>query len=108
MNKDLHIYRHIPLDEPIDLLNVAFENPRKLRLLKEGNIGGVSKRVRRAEAHHKISQPAVEKEPYLVPDRVTGLMELEELRRVCPGRIWNFVNILDYLGGMNLIHCCSL
>jgi hypothetical protein len=28
---------------------------------------------------------------YLVPDRVTGLQELEELRRVCSGRVWNFV-----------------
>lgn len=28
---------------------------------------------------------------YSVPDRTTGLLELEELRRTCPGRIWNFV-----------------
>jgi hypothetical protein len=28
---------------------------------------------------------------YSVPDRNTGLLELEELRRTCPGRIWNFV-----------------
>ncbi|EEB87677.1 hypothetical protein MPER_14901, partial [Moniliophthora perniciosa FA553] len=27
----------------------------------------------------------------MVPDRVTGLQELEELRRLCPDRIWNFV-----------------
>ncbi|KJA26137.1 hypothetical protein HYPSUDRAFT_37019 [Hypholoma sublateritium FD-334 SS-4] len=85
--------KHVPLGEPIDLLNVAFENPRKLRHLKEGNIGGVPRHVRRGEAHRKPTQPAVEKEPYLVPDRATGLMELEEIRRVCPGRIWNFVEI---------------
>lgn len=104
VNMHLYVYRHVPLDEPIDLLNVAFENPRKLRLLKEGNIGGVPRRVRRAEAHREPTQPAVEKEPYLVPDRATGLMELEELRRVCPGRIWNFVNILHYLGGTLFIN----
>lgn len=30
---------------------------------------------------------------YLVPDRVTGLQEVEELRRVCKGRTWNFVSL---------------
>ena len=30
---------------------------------------------------------------YLVPDRMTGLTEVEELRRVCPGRTWNFVRL---------------
>ena len=28
---------------------------------------------------------------YLVPDRITGLEEVEELRRLCPERRWNFV-----------------
>ena len=31
---------------------------------------------------------------YLVPDRVTGLEELEELRRLSPKRKWNFVSKL--------------
>lgn len=37
---------------------------------------------------------------YSVPDRNTGLMEVEELRRICPGRIWNFVRYFmfsDYI-----------
>lgn len=29
---------------------------------------------------------------YMVPDRVTGLQALEELRQLCPGRVWNFVS----------------
>lgn len=29
-----------------------------------------------------------------VPDRKTGRMSLEELRTVCPDRIWNFVEVL--------------
>lgn len=87
-------HRHIPMDEPIDLLNVAFENPRKIRIQKEGNPGGVPKRIRKSQPHCKESlQETSEKVPYLVPDRVTGLKELEELRRVCPGRVWNFVEI---------------
>ena len=28
---------------------------------------------------------------YNVPDRLSGLEELGELRRLCPGRQWNFV-----------------
>lgn len=29
---------------------------------------------------------------YQVPDRITGLKEVDELRRLCPGRTWNFVS----------------
>jgi hypothetical protein len=70
--------RHVPLDEPIDLLNVAFENPRKIQS------NGKSK---------KGKPPLIDSDAvsYLVPDRVTGLTEVEELERICPGRIWNFV-----------------
>lgn len=88
----LCVGRYIPPDEPIDLLNVAFENPRKLRAEKEGNFGGVPKRVRKSDVNRKAPKTVVEKEPYLVPDRVTGLTEVEELRRTCPGRVWNFVS----------------
>nr|GAT47907.1 asparagine synthetase domain-containing protein 1 [Mycena chlorophos] len=61
-------HRHLP-DEPIDLLNVAFENPYKLR-----------------GSHSAATNP------YLVPDRETGLSELAELKRLCP-RQWNFVEV---------------
>jgi hypothetical protein len=30
---------------------------------------------------------------YEVPDRITGTTEVEELRRLCPGRTWNFVGL---------------
>ncbi|KAF9480031.1 hypothetical protein BDN70DRAFT_912901 [Pholiota conissans] len=83
--------RHIPLHEPIDLLNVAFENPRKLKIQEEGNIGG--KRIRKAESRRSEVKTEQAKIPYSVPDRVTGLEEVEELRRVCPERTWNFVEI---------------
>jgi hypothetical protein len=85
--------RHIPVDEPIDLLNVAFENPRKIRIQKEGNIGGIPKRIRKAESRRLVEKVEEEKIPYLVPDRMTGMQEVEELRRICPGRIWNFVRV---------------
>ena len=59
----------LPPDEPIDLLNVAFENPR---IHKEG-----------ASAS-----------PYeLCPDRVTARCTYAELQRVCPSRQWRLVTI---------------
>ncbi|KAJ7492876.1 asparagine synthase-domain-containing protein [Mycena latifolia] len=77
-------HKHIPLDEPIDLLNVAFENPRKAKL-QTGGTGAKSKR--------NPPKPTANSPPlYMVPDRVTGLQEVEELRRICP-RVWNFVEI---------------
>lgn len=48
----------IPTDEPIDLLNVAFENPRKIKL--HGN-----------------------RNKYDVPDRLLGRISFEELRYLC-------------------------
>lgn len=85
-----NLNRHIPLDEPIDLLNVAFENPRKIKLQKEG-IYGLPRRNKREKLHSKSEESHEAESMYSVPDRKTGLLELEELRRTCPGRIWNFV-----------------
>ncbi|KAF8898510.1 asparagine synthase-domain-containing protein [Infundibulicybe gibba] len=85
-------HKYIPMDEPIDLLNVAFENPRKILLQTEGNLGGMPKGKKR----QKVKQgnpPVASEKAYMVPDRVTGLQELEELQRLCPGRTWNFVEV---------------
>jgi asparagine synthetase B (glutamine-hydrolysing) len=60
----------LPLDETIDLLNVAFENPR---------------------IHSKL-EPGTS--PYeLCPDRITGRSSHAELVQVCPGRRWRFVEV---------------
>ncbi|KAJ6574847.1 asparagine synthase-domain-containing protein [Mycena capillaripes] len=77
-------HKHIPLDEPIDLLNVAFENPRKIKVQSVGNITKGQKKP-----HKPVANPPP---AYMVPDRVTGLQEVEELRRLCP-RVWNFVEV---------------
>lgn len=84
--------RHVPLDEPIDLLNVAFENPRKL---VSRNNGDKSKRrkVKYADATELQHLSGDRSAMYNVPDRLSGLEELEELRQTCPGRQWNFVRI---------------
>jgi len=87
---------HIPRDEPIDLLNIAFENPRKIRVHVDGNVGGIKKKKLKAlqDAMSKEGKVSERYDPnYLVPDRSSGLSELEELRKLCPGRKWNFVEI---------------
>jgi hypothetical protein len=92
--------RHVPLDEPIDLLNIAFENPRKIRVQVDGNVGGIKKKKKKKINALQNDRPIEGRvsgryDPdYLVPDRSAGLNELEELRRLCPGRQWNFVSFL--------------
>ncbi|KAI0670083.1 asparagine synthase-domain-containing protein [Trametes maxima] len=84
--------RHVDPDEPIDLLNVAFENPRKIAVKVEGNIGGLPKREKKQKLLEPLDYSSV-KVSYDVPDRLTGLQEVEELRRLCPKRTWNFLEI---------------
>ncbi|KAG9094355.1 hypothetical protein FS749_012640 [Ceratobasidium sp. UAMH 11750] len=96
--------RHIPPEEPIDLLNVAFENPRALNATKNNNLQEERAQRKRDKKDNRagISAPSTNAQPvaiegtkglgeYDVPDRLTGLEEVEELRRLCPHRQWNFV-----------------
>ncbi|ELU43086.1 asparagine synthase [Rhizoctonia solani AG-1 IA] len=97
--------RHIPRDEPIDLLNVGFENPRTLsasqnQAVQEARAQGKRDKKERKKSTHALEIPAkppvlsVDRLPkmgtYDVPDRLTGLEQLDELRRLCPHRRWNF------------------
>ncbi|KAI0768466.1 asparagine synthase-domain-containing protein [Trametes elegans] len=84
--------RHVDPDEPIDLLNVAFENPRKIAVKLEGNIGGLPKREKKQKLREPLDYSTVTVS-YDVPDRLTGLKEVEELRRLCPNRKWNFLEV---------------
>ncbi|KAF2844791.1 hypothetical protein T440DRAFT_523193 [Plenodomus tracheiphilus IPT5] len=60
----------LPLTDTIDLLNVAFENPR---------------------IHAKLEDGA---SPYeLCPDRITGRASHAELVNICPDRLWRFVEV---------------
>ncbi|KAF5572916.1 asparagine synthase [Fusarium pseudocircinatum] len=62
----------IPADQCIDLINVAFENPR---------IAGQFKDLSQEELYEKC------------PDRMTGRNAFAELGRVCPDRAWRFVAV---------------
>ncbi len=84
-------FRNLPLTEPIDLLNVAFENPR---VLKGSHAPGSSRKKPTPEVTEQEPPSTSKRGTYDVPDRLTGLEQLEELRRVCPERTWNFVGIL--------------
>ncbi len=66
--------KFVPENEPIDLLNVAFD--------RQGSFD--------------------------VPDRQTGLMSANELRVLCPNRVWNFVEVSIYCwgGGSELRENC--
>jgi len=91
--------RHIPMDEPIDLLNVAFENPRKIQGKADNGNGTNKKNIKKKKAWQATSKfsPGDKEGIYNVPDRLSGLEELEELQTLCPERQWNFVEInIDY------------
>ncbi|MEJ1271134.1 asparagine synthetase domain containing 1 [Cricetulus griseus] len=104
--------RHIPLDEPIDLLNVAFVTKRKTG-------PSVTKVERKRQTHHEI--PSEESswgatvaqglDDVEVPDRVTGKAGLKELQSINPSRTWNFVEInvsLEELQKLRRARICHL
>ncbi|XP_074641083.1 asparagine synthetase domain-containing protein 1-like [Tubulanus polymorphus] len=72
--------RHVPPDQPIDLLNVAFQLQAKTN--------SFNKCTRSKQKNEDI--PC---DPYAVPDRLTGLSGLEELKKLNPARKWNFIEI---------------
>ena len=59
------VHQVLPIDQPVDLLNVAFENSHNTKL----------------DQYEKC------------PDRQTGRRSLAELRSICPERHWRFVAI---------------
>lgn len=110
------VHECLPLQEGVDLLNVAFENRRVIDArngtAKEGK-KEVKKKYEKPKKKEKgrISnnteasrsdkptiteklEPPKETDTYeICPDRITGRQSLSELRRVCPGRDWRFVAI---------------
>lgn len=102
----------LPLEEQIDLLNVAFENPRVVLASKQPPKVKAQRKARQGRHQPGMYEDEVVKEKELVdalpvecppaegdspfeacPDRMTGRSALKELRQVCPGRKWNFVEV---------------
>ncbi|KAF3940394.1 hypothetical protein ABW19_dt0203129 [Dactylella cylindrospora] len=95
----------LPIEEPIELLNVAFENRRvldaaitenkKLKRSKkhtaaEAGGGGLSSSGLDASTSAFVSAAQVYD---ICPDRQTGRRSWAELQAVCPGRDWRFKEI---------------
>ncbi|KAL4896712.1 asparagine synthase-domain-containing protein [Aspergillus ambiguus] len=74
----------LPSNETIDLLNVAFENPRVAAAA-----AAAAKKDRPATAS-SIPETSVYES---CPDRITGRAAFAELQGVCPNRNWRFVAI---------------
>ncbi|KAM3917051.1 asparagine synthetase domain-containing protein 1 [Leptodactylus fuscus] len=82
--------KHIPSEEPIDLLNVAFM--MKIENTKIQN-SSLKKKQASVSSHQGDAKAPGYFNPFNVPDRITGRMGLEELKCLNPSRIWNFVEI---------------
>ncbi|MCJ1403580.1 hypothetical protein MMC11_006803 [Xylographa trunciseda] len=71
----------LPLEVSIDLLNVAFENPRVIAAAN-------------ALAAQNEQNADSNASPYSkCPDRLTGFSSYAELLNACPGRFWRFVSV---------------
>ncbi|KAG8166966.1 hypothetical protein KVR01_002655 [Diaporthe batatas] len=68
----------IPLEQSIDLINVAFENPR---------VAANAQKLRGQEDSGSFNIYEA------CPDRMTGRKSFAELQEVCPGRAWNFIAV---------------
>ncbi|NWV12123.1 ASND1 protein, partial [Ptilonorhynchus violaceus] len=88
--------KHVPLEEPIDLLNVAF------MIKEQAKHKGTTKRHTNQQLDLLCPQEscqdlAASTGAYLscfdVPDRITGRAGLKELEAINPSRTWNFVEI---------------
>ncbi|KAI8928834.1 asparagine synthase-domain-containing protein [Entophlyctis helioformis] len=88
----------LPMDEPIDLLNVGFENPRiashRARSAASASASASKKHHRdRAGSGGDGDDSASGSGTYDVPDRVTGRLGAGELRALFPGRVWRFIEV---------------
>ncbi|XP_061579823.1 asparagine synthetase domain-containing protein 1 isoform X2 [Cololabis saira] len=101
--------RHIPVDQPIDLLNVAFQlqEPKKQK-----ESAKKLKKHRKKPTDSNIDQAGSQTfSPFDVPDRLTGKAGLKELQNLDPERQWNFVEInvtQEELQKMRQEHICHL
>lgn len=74
----------LPPDQGVDLLNVAFENPRVAQHRKKGATTSIYEEC---------------------PDRITGRKAFAELTAVCPSRKWRFVAVRFFSPLLLLASC---
>lgn len=89
----------LPLDQQIDLINVAFENPRVVQAARNAAKPRARKSQRDegvASFEHTIetAQTPEPTSPFeSCPDRETGRKAHQELVNSCPGRKWRLVAV---------------
>ncbi|CAG8539269.1 9713_t:CDS:10 [Diversispora eburnea] len=76
--------KFISPEESIDLINVAFENPR----IQQAKSGKKKKNVQDVQSIQGNTNSI-----YDVPDRITGRQGVIELRKISPNRTWNFIEV---------------
>lgn len=74
----------LPIEEPIDLLNVAFENPR---------VAAAAAANTSNQKHPPSPSPSPISIYETCPDRITGRSAFTELQQTCPTRTWRFIAI---------------
>ncbi|SCV71595.1 BQ2448_3183 [Microbotryum intermedium] len=99
-------------EDSIDLINIAFENPRAIQsknVLQDRQGSSKKKKDRRKDGHRDgeesvgeevmvdLGEVSIKEEKevsiYDVPDRLTGIASWRELKRLRPKRGWNFVEV---------------
>ncbi|EPE31605.1 Adenine nucleotide alpha hydrolases-like protein [Glarea lozoyensis ATCC 20868] len=90
----------LPADQEIDLLNVAFENPRTINAANKALQTGKQKTTPSPNKKEEEEAPGGSPEVSTTvscyekcPDRETGRKAFAELRSVCPSRHWRFVAV---------------
>jgi asparagine synthetase B (glutamine-hydrolysing) len=91
----------LPMEHHIDLINVAFENPRviqasqnKPKSKKQANLNIQDQYVPSSQ-DGRSPEEVISKTSHFesCPDRETGRKAFQELQDVCPNRVWRFVAV---------------
>ncbi|XP_051478921.1 asparagine synthetase domain-containing protein 1 [Apus apus] len=98
--------KHVPLGEPIDLLNVAFmikEHTKQKGTTKKHTLQEVQRDLLCPQESCKDldAKAGAHLSCFDVPDRLTGRAGLKELEAINPSRTWNFVEINVTLEELN-------
>ncbi|NXY83149.1 ASND1 protein, partial [Alcedo cyanopectus] len=93
--------KHVPLGEPIDLLNVAFTRKEraepkgapKIHASLDTQLDVLCPPGRWQDPEDPDAKSGTPFSGFCVPDRITGRAGLKELEAINPSRTWNFVEI---------------
>lgn len=89
----------LPFEQHIDLINVAFENPRVVEAARNScesqrqRQRGAQKSVQNGTVAGTAIEPPLTTSFEACPDRETGRKAFRELQKVCPERLWKFVTV---------------